>query len=353
MTTTKTFGFALASLAAAFSLNTGCAGDAPGGDPNDPSNPTNPDDPTPDEDMTVTGRYKMNSTFDIATNMPGTAGQITNHFIAATNDPDDPTNWLLEQMINAMPSGAVRTALDSARGFVAGYLNDRLLQWAPDFVSTMVEIGNNLGDITKNFGLIEELDITLAQLEGSYAASHTVTGVRLKLDANERDFMFADNGLDEASVAAISTSVDGNGKITLGAHTLPVQYGAVIRIALDNMVIPAIDANATNLGELFNNQIDCYAVGGMIASAVGFGSASTYRGACETGVTAGANFLYSKISDVDANALEFGIAGSGRALDTNNDGTADKIQTGTWTGDLSYAGTPAPLSTATFRGERM
>jgi len=31
----------------------------------------------------------------------------------------------------------------------------------------------------------------------------------------------------------------------------------------------------------------------------------------------------------------------------------DTIQTGKWAGTLSYAGTPAPLSTATFVGTRM
>jgi hypothetical protein len=31
----------------------------------------------------------------------------------------------------------------------------------------------------------------------------------------------------------------------------------------------------------------------------------------------------------------------------------DSIQTGAWTGNLSYSGTAAPLSHATFLGERM
>ncbi|MCX5742340.1 MAG: hypothetical protein NT062_07575 [Proteobacteria bacterium] len=310
---------------------------------------TVPTDETP-KDMTFTGTYKMASTFDIATNMPGKAGQISNMFIAATDDADDPTNWLLEQMINAMPNGTAKTLLDNARGFVSGYLNDRLLQWAPDFVSTMVEMGNNFGDLTHHFGLVETMSI--AGADGVYSASHQVTGVHLKLDTNEADFMFSDMGTPVVSVDGIGVDVGSNGKLTFANHTLPLQYGAIMRVGLDGMIIPAIDANAANLGDLFAHQIDCAAVSQYVADAIGFGGSTTYAGACAAGLNAGANYLYSQLADVDGSALEFAITGSGRALDSNGDKAADKIQTGTWTGDLSYAGSPAPLGAATFHAER-
>src|SRR5438105_1389915 len=59
-------------------------------------------DDTP-KPLDATGKYAMQSQFDIATNMPGTVGTVVNQFIAATDDPDDPTKWILDQIIAQMP----------------------------------------------------------------------------------------------------------------------------------------------------------------------------------------------------------------------------------------------------------
>ena len=58
-------------------------------------------------------------------------------------------------------------------------------------------------------------------------------------------------------------------------------------------------------------------------------------------------------NNIDAAALEFGLTGTARGVDKNRDGKMDDILTGAWTGSVSYAGTPAPLSTAKFFGARM
>jgi hypothetical protein len=63
--------------------------------------------------------------------------------------------------------------------------------------------------------------------------------------------------------------------------------------------------------------------------------------------------VYSEISGIDGTALKFGLSGSARATDKNNDRKIDAIQTGTWAGTLSYGGTPTPLAPATFFGERL
>ena len=76
--------------------------------------------------------------------------------------------------------------------------------------------------------------------------------------------------------------------------------------------------------------------------------------ACTAGLTLAASFLYSEIdNNIDASALEFDINGTAKAIDKNNDEKVDALQTGKWAGTLSYSGSPAPLSTATFTGSRM
>src|SRR5438477_9162655 len=90
----------------------GTPGDDDGGDPVPPPPPPAPLDPT--------GSYRIHSQFDVAQNMPGTVGAVVNGLIAATDDPNDPMQWVLDQAIAAMPDGFFKDALTAAEPFLAG-----------------------------------------------------------------------------------------------------------------------------------------------------------------------------------------------------------------------------------------
>ena len=333
---------------------TGCASQASPGDPAGGGDTGGGGDTSGSDDaprpLDPTGTYKMRSTYDIATNMPGKIGAVANAIIAATDDPDDPTKWLLQQIVDAMPDGTVKTFLNGALPYAAGYLNDQVLAWAPDFVTTMVQVGADFGDMTKHFGMNETLAI--AGTEGNYSSTHAVTGMHFKFGNQEQDFAFADYHVSNVTVPNVGITFDATGKLGIAQHDVPLHYGQVLRIGLDNGIIPLVDANATDLNTLMLDLIDCDTVGYDLADAVGIGSPSTYAAACRAGVGAGANAIYAQIAGIDSDALNFAIAGNARVVDSNDDGKGDKIQTGTWTGTLSYAGTPAPLSSATFHAER-
>jgi len=306
------------------------------------------DVPTP---LDASGKYSMRSTYDIAANAPGTVGDVMRTIIDMTDSPNDPTHWLLTQMIDQMPSGTFKTLLQNAEPFVADYLNQRLLQIAPDFVNTMLLVGNDFGEISKHFGLDETLDV--AKTGTTYTSVHTVLGAHFKIDSVESDYAFADYQVPNVVTNGVPVTIDIMGNFGIAEHKVPLAYGKVLRIGLDAAIIPLIDPAASNLNELLEDKIDCAAVGQEIADALGFGGASTYEAACHGGLTLGANLVYQKIAAIDASLLEFDETGAAKALDTNNDHKVDKLQTGAWTGTLGYAGTPAPLGTATFFGSRM
>lgn len=347
MMTAKKLTIALALAAAA----TGCAAEAPdagGEDGGGGNGGGGGEDFTP---MTADGTYSVRSKFDLATNAPGAVGDVVNVIIDATDSGDDPANWLLEQMINQLPSGAVKTALDGARPYVAGYLNDQLLSYAPDFVGTMVQIGNDFGQLAKNFGTNETLVVT--GTASPYTAVKTVTGAHFKIDAVETDVAFADYNMANVVVPGVGITVSPTSQFGIGQHTVPLSYGKILHIGLDAAIIPMIDSSASNLGELFQGLVDCNEVGYLIASQIGGFGAGALTTACNAGLVVGANYIYSKIDGIDGSAMEFGLTGTARAIDKNNDRKLDTLQTGTWAGDLSYAGTPAPLTGSTFYGERM
>ena len=347
------FAFALSISASALA---GCAADAPTNqDPSDPSDPSDPVDPLLSDDVDLTGKYQIKSNFDLATNAPGTVGDITNTFISMTDDPDDPTNFILDKIIENT-SGFIKTALQGAKPFVAGYLNDRLLDFAPDFVSTIIAVGDDFGQIAKNFGLNETLDVVGS--EGNWLATHTVTGARFKIDNVESDYPFADYGVAPVAVPGVGLQVESSGKLTLAQHTVGIQYGSVLRIGLDAAIIPSLDPTAANLAQLMQHQIDCQVVGQIVndavANATGFSlGAGPFAAGCTLGLQKAADLIYSKIASLDNSALDLGIEGTAKALDTDQNGAIDKIQTGAWVGTASYAGNPAPLAGATFFGTRM
>ncbi len=360
----KNLGFAsFLALGALGAAASGCAADSPGGDTGGGSGDTGggggdgsgSGSATPSLD--ATGKYTIQSTFDIASNVPGTAGTIVNDIIDATDSPDDPTHWVLQQIVNQLPNGTAKTLLDSAIPFVSGYLNDRVLQWAPDFVTTMVQVGNDFGDITKHFGLNETLEIVQAGSDAQYAATRTAFGAHFKIDNQTFDLAFADYQVANIVVPGIGTQLDATAKLSLADHKLPLPYGAIIHIGLDAAVIPMVDANAHNLNELLADQIDCATVGQDINDALvqnfGFGpGAGVMEAACTAGLNASANAIYAKLDAISSTALEFDLTGTAKAADTNHDYKVDALQTGKWEGTLSYAGTPAPLAPATFNGTR-
>lgn len=335
-------------LALMVAVATGCAAQAPGipGDDDD-DDMQDPDENLP-VPLTPEGRFNVQSDFDVATNLPGTAGTVARYFIQATDDPDDPTKFIIEQILTALPDGSIKNTLAGSVPFVAGYLNDRLLQVAPDFVGKIVDIGDAFGQIAQHFGTNELVEIT-----SGGRGTKTVTGLHFVVDNVPIDLPFADFNLEPIKVENIMVNLDQAGRLTFAPHTVPMKYGTVMKLALDYAIIPMIDPSASNLEDVLKSVVNCQAVGQYVYTALDeIGSPSTFESACNTGLRLGANALYNSLNNIDTAALEFNLTGTARGVDRNNDSKMDEIQTGVWTGELKYSGSPAPLSTAKFHGSK-
>jgi hypothetical protein len=263
----------------------------------------------------------------------------------ATDDPSDPSKWILEQLVAQLPNGTVKTAFGFVADVAADAINDDLLDIAPDFVTTMLQVADDVGTLATHFELDESFAIS--GTAGSYTAVHTVVGVHYTLGNQEGDFTLASHGLPNIVVDNIPVTMDAAGQLTIAAHNLPIAYGKLIRLGLDAAVIPLIDPTAHNLADLLARAIDCTAVGNAIAGVVGFG-ASTFKAACSAGLAAAASAAYGEIDAIDSSALAFAINGSARAVDRDSDRKIDEIDSGTWAGMLDYGSTPTQLTPAAF-----
>jgi hypothetical protein len=335
------------SLLGATACTDHTVGDDDGMGPGSGSNET-----PPEPQMDAQGTYRVNSTFDIATNMPGTAGTVLNGIIDATDSPDDPMRWLLDQMLAQMADGTLKDILVAGEPFVAGYLNDRLHDLAPDLMDKLLEVGHRMQEMTKHFGLNEKLEVS--SVDQTYIARVTADGVRFTIEGTTTDLDFLSHDIDNVVANDVFITYDkGASRMGIGEHTLPLPYGKIVRMGLDFAIIPAIDPTAHNLGEMMNHLVNCQSVGQNIADALGFGSASFWGAACVSGVNAGANLLYGQLADQNSK-LSLKIVGSSRAADTNNDYKLDKLLFGTWQGTMTYDATDATLAQpAEYDGARM
>jgi hypothetical protein len=248
MKTVKSLSFVLALALGA--VATGCAADAPeegtaAGSGGSGGGSGSDDAPRP---MDASGKYSVASTFDIATNAPGKVGEVTNTFIAMTDGAADPAEWIIEQIIAKTTNSTLKSILTTAKPFVAGYLNDRLLQIAPDFVDSMIRLGHDFGQMAKNFGVVETLDVSGSG--ATYTSTVTALGVHFKVDNVETDIRFATHAMMDVSAANVGITLDATGKLDIADHKLPLSYGKVLHLGLDEMLIPAIDPTATSLQTL-------------------------------------------------------------------------------------------------------
>ena len=297
----------------------------------------------PDAAAPLPAHYRVRSSFDVASNMPGDVGAALNELFDATDDPSDPALFLVQLVIAKMPDGPAKTIATGAAPYLAAYLNTRLLAIAPQLVVRVLTVARELGQAARSLGPPETLDIA----SDGASATHAITGVRYTLDNVDVELPFDAYSLPDVTAAVgIQTSP---GALAIGSHAMALSYGRLLRMTLDHAIVPRVDPGAVDLLGLLQNAVDCAAVGDAIAAGLGVGDATTYATACRDGLTLAATAIYDDLAHVDSEQLVYTIAGQAHVADfAGNETLAD----GVWTGTLDYGPARAPLGSATFTGTR-
>jgi len=310
-------------------------------------------DPPPPPKMQIGGAYRLESTFDVVTNFPGDSGSFLNGLIEATDDPNDPASWLVDQILAQMEPGTLKDILQGAKPFVIDSLNEELTSLAPELFGTITEIGQRMEDVTKHLGVDEKLEVGIGGIDVSTVGTLTADGVQFTIAGTTTKYLFADHDIDNVVVTGVPITLDLESRFRIAQHTLPLPYGKIARLALDAAVIPAIDPTADSLQELLANAADCTSVGQAIQDALGFGGATFWASACIGGMGLVADEVYAQILDTNA-LLDLNISGEARAADTDGDYKIDRLGSGKWTGTMTYDAADGTLAdTATFTGSRM
>jgi hypothetical protein len=318
-----------------FASVVGCSSARPGPDATPPSTvPTSP-----------AGRFTVASTFDLP--VPPAAAPVIAALTAATDGPDDPTRFLVDQMIATLPDGTVKTIASRAAPYVAAYLNERLVDIAPRFVTGIAALSSGLARIASHIGTIETLEI-----DGRGAAIRTITAARFDVGTTPAIVGFADGGLADI-VVGTHVALDATGHVTIDDHAHGVPYGALLRLGLDRAVIAGVEPTARDLATALGALVDCTALGALAADRIGLGSAALYRTACRAAMTATASELYARIAAIDDAPVALELTGTADGVDLDGDGAMDELRAGRWSGALSAAASREPIAAASFTGAKL
>ena len=287
------------------------------------------------------GTFTLAGTLDLQ-ELPQPADALVAELTDATDSPDDPAQFLCDRLVAELPASWQSIAAGVADAVVAPYLEAEIDNVAPDFSDGIRALAAGLGELAHHVQTAE----SLAVQPGGYA-TRTITGVAysgVQID-------FANEGMSDA-IASTTVTLDSSGALAIGATTVELPYGRLLRLGFDRAVVPNVVFGADDLAGALEQLVDCDSLGELFAAKVGIGSVALYRDACEAGMIALATDFYDRLATIDTSAFELAATGTAIGIDLDGDGVMDRIDDGVWIGTSSYAGASAPLVGATFTGSR-
>lgn len=288
--------------------------------------------------LVLAGDYQLESQFDIATGLPGTVGTVVNTILDMTDGPTDPATWLIDRALAQITNGTIKSVVNSFRPALDGFVNDAILDLAPDVVTQIVAVGNDLGEVARRFGTVSVLHVVAAAggPDGEAVASHSLEGFVFTIDGQRHEYSMSELDLGTSKADGVTVTLEGEALVRVGEHRLPVSYGRVLLFALNNVIIPAVDPWAHDLKELLGDLIDCAAVGQAISDYVGIGSPGVYQVACTGALGAAAGFVESKLLSIDGTAAALVVKGEAKPQDVTGDRQVDKLAGGLWEGQMTF-----------------
>lgn len=286
-------------------------------------------------DFDLAGKYHVESQFNLPNGLPSGELDGLNTFLELTNDPNDPATWILDQLQDELDD-PFKTILNAARaGFqLDATLNGFLLDNAPGFVNGLIDLGDDLDQVVKNFGLQTRLTIAGDGIESALAADHKITGALFWIDGTQYEYTTQEMNFPELEATGISLLVRGETTMDIGRHGfVGIPYGDLLVFAIDNIIVPAQDPFASSLTELVSGWVDCETVGEQIADELDFGSSSVYEAACIAGVSVAVEAIEDSFSGITA---DLNIEGSATLMDGDRDYKVEKLHNGEWEGEMVF-----------------
>lgn len=283
--------------------------------------------------LNASGDYAISSNLGLVGALPEDADQAVSVFIEMTDGENDPAKYIVDKMIEEAELGWVESALATVRWLVDPALNTLILEESPELVAELNFIGEQLGLFTETFALDSDLEVTES------SATHVAAGFSFMLEGAEHSFEAAQYDVSPAASESFSFNFsESDMQVTIDQHALPLPLGGFMVVALNEAIVPAVDPQSEDLGDLLLFLIDCQAVGEKISSYIPGSSPEAFAGGCELALEATATQVEARALALDENGLELVLQGSASARDSDDDRETEELVDGMWTGSVSYQG---------------
>ena len=177
-------------------------------------------------------------------------------------------------------------------------------------------------------------------------------------------------GMDEIVINDVPVTRDSAGKVVIGEITVTLPFGSLVLAVLDSVLIPTLEPSLSTtpgqlLGPFLAKVVRCVdapgkpSLGTLLAQEIAGEEGGSWdwlkvlvNAACSIGLNAAATYLIDQLDSSGA-GLTFKMTGTTRPVDSNSDGTADKLQAGNWAGTVTLGTTASPLAAESpFLGTR-
>ncbi len=299
------------------------------------------------------GTYRVESSLDLVPGLEGDVGSILQVVVEFGDEPGEALIryfiYLAEELSDALPGGIEIPIPDEIDPELLGpFLSQILEEHAGDFYNDVAELGSQFSQISQDFGLVTELEISVDGDSGT--GDHALTGVQLRHDGEVDEHTMADMELeDEVDAVDVDIEFDEEeGTIELEIHGLPASYGQMLLVAFEEAILPQLDSEASTLAEFGEEQLDgaCETLATELVELLTDEGEdphedleSMIESGCDLLVAQGFQLLENQIRDFgdDEADIVLSLEGEGVAQDTLGDGNTDTI-TGSWEGAFEVGG---------------
>lgn len=285
------------------------------------------------------GVFDMTETFDVTEGFPSSINFILD---AATGLTTDPANWLIDLAVASGLPSWLTSLLDDSRLLISGYINDAIAGLnRPSYVDEILMAGAELDRVFTELTIAGTLSISEANEFGEGIAVHRLRELRVPVGDEIVTRPLRDQRVDDVGI------VFTDGMQSIAPHTFMVSLGEIMRIVLNDIILPRLPDSPGSLGELLGNLINCDGLGD--ASFLPMDTPQTIRDGLETVCEAGIAWAGNKIEEEIGALLDWDtltLSGEGMTMDEDQDyradefeGTADAVWSGGPGGDLNVMGT--------------
>ena len=330
--------------------------------------------------LNCVGTFDVNGQYDFTDAIPGTAGEVIRRLDDLFNNTArfmiDGIQDLLEAFLGGIIATVINWVVDQIQPMVEDWINQWILDIAPDWLLDFFQIGRDLLQIVNNLEMLSVIRFDKTGSDFQVSGTEEWVGIalywRLNCDVddppdcgrhefNMEEMLQVENPL-EAVFATFNARVSNFNRLRMDPHDVNLQYGRLILFVLNELILPAVADGAHSLTEAVINVLDCEDLawsvcgddgewgGEYLGVRIGF-EVDDVIDWCE----GAAGFLGDTVSDILGD-LGFDsvltIEGSCDLYEDNFDLIVDRLESGQYRGWFNVDGAQGEPFTGEFRGDR-